>query len=134
MNYIQLQGYKIELKKSFPTEKEAYTALLNENIEEVYNGCNEIRGQNNEILNSVSLFEVLSVRDIGKRIGDESNGNHTYLLVLTDGVNEIQGFEYTPWDFEVEAGNRVLLLPPIKFKRGLLLLGPENILPLTKSV
>ncbi|OMJ65870.1 hypothetical protein SteCoe_37496 [Stentor coeruleus] len=134
MNYIELQGYKIELKKIFSSEKEAYTALLTENIEEVYSGCSEIRGKNDGILNSVALFEVVSVRDIGKRIGDESSNNHTYLLVLTDGVNEIQGFEYTSWDFEVEAGNRVLLLPPIKLKRGLLLLGSENIISLTKSV
>ena len=112
------------------TQELAYKALVSESLSEVYKGEDEIKEVSDGLIKSFAVFEVVSIRDIGKRQDDTSN-THTYLLVLFDGTSEIQAFEYSPWDVSLSIGCKVVLIPNFQVKRGLFLLNSNNIMLLT---
>ena len=119
MNILRIKDNIISLKKSFNSEEEAYYALLTETLSAIYEGSKELKEKSNGIFESICICEVLSIRDIGKRIGDEANCLSALLLLITDGTSEVQAFEYKKWDINIEVGSRILLLPPFKIKRNL---------------
>jgi RecQ mediated genome instability protein len=131
MDHVCINGAKIELKKLYDSENDAYKALLTQELASVYSGCEEFKELDDRVIESYAVTEVESVKDIGKRQGDPESTSRAYMLVLSDGHTEVQAFEYNPWDFSLTNGCRVLLIPPFRIKRNVLLLNPSNILLLT---
>ena len=133
MDYVTVNDKRILLKRKFNTEKDAYQALLFEDLAEVYAGCNDIKNDKN-IIEDYCVFEVVSIRDIGQKKDKDSKSHSYMLLVLCDGNSEVQAFEYSPWGLDINTGSRVMLIPPFEMRRKVLLLNSYNIMLLTTPV
>ena len=132
MNYILVQNQKIWLKESYESQEQAFDQLLKRKISEVLRPIAELPAFKSGLFPNFAILEVVSVRDAGRRVQDQSiNETHSLSLILTDGLTEIPAFEYTHWDFYVSIGSKVLLVPPIEVKLGVFLLSHKNIMLLT---
>ena len=134
MNSLKIHDNDIQLKKLYATEAEAYSALLTEDLASVSIGNKELEEKSDGQINSASICEVISLRDISKRLTDPPSSSHAFLLLLTDGTTEVQAFEYTSWDFSLTPGSKILLIPPIQIRRKILLVNPNNIVVLAANI
>lgn len=73
------------------------------------------------------LAELLTVQDIGSR---KSANSRTYMLALTDNKHYFQALEVFSFGSNVTVypGEKVILLGEFLFRRGVAMLGPNNLL------
>ena len=131
MDYLAIRGQRIRMKEGFDSQNEALLAVLSRPLEEIIPPNEELIGLNNGVLGFYAILEVVSIRDISKRVADLPGSQHTFLCELSDGSCRLQVLEYNHWDFTLTPSCRVLLIPPIRVHRGLYLVNPNNILLLT---
>jgi hypothetical protein len=134
MDFVTVKDGKIALSRTFERQEQAFEALLTEELKNITLGCQIIKNAENGLMTEFAVFDVLNVRDIGNPSIEPTNSSRCDMLILSDGFTECQAFEYNPWETRLSAGDRILILPPVSFKRKLLLLGPENILLLASSI
>lgn len=131
VDFLMIKGQRIKLRQGFSSNREAFEAVLREPLAEILPPNEELFNLSNGVLTCYVILEIVSFRDISKRLNDLPDSHHTYLCQLSDGLNTIQILEYNPWGFSLESNSRVLLIPPITVHRGLFLVNQNNIVLLT---